>query len=72
MLLTYTAFLFRYETFLRLGWKWIGKGVSNILHLIGLEFIAVIVLPTITITHNYGIYLYSNYVGYAPVGKVIT
>jgi len=34
-----------------------------------LEFKAVIVLPTIT--HNYGNYLYSNYVSNAPVGKVI-
>jgi len=34
------------------------------------EFKAVFVLPTIT--HNYGNYLYGNYVGNAPVGKVIT
>jgi len=37
---------------------------------IPLEFKAVIVLPTIT--HNYGNYLYGNYVGNAPVSKVIT
>jgi len=37
---------------------------------IHLEFKAVIVLPTIT--HNYGNYLYGNYVGNTPVGKVIT
>jgi len=35
-----------------------------------LEFKAVIVLPEIT--QNYGNYPYSNYVGNAPVGKVIT
>jgi len=35
-----------------------------------LEFKAVIVLHTIT--QNYGDYPYSNYVGNAPVGKVIT
>jgi len=35
-----------------------------------LEFKAVIVLPTIT--HKYGNYPYGNYVGNAPVGKVIT
>jgi len=33
------------------------------------EFKAVIVLPTIT--RNYGNYPYGNYVGSAPVGKVI-
>jgi len=35
-----------------------------------LEFKAVMVLPTIT--RNYGNYPYGNYVGNAPVGKVIT
>jgi len=34
-----------------------------------LEFKAVIVLPEIT--RNYGNYPYGNYVGNAPVGKVI-
>jgi len=37
---------------------------------IWVEFKAVIVLPTIT--HNYGNNPYGNYVGNAPVGKVIT
>jgi len=34
------------------------------------EYKAVIVLPAIT--HNYGNYLYGNYVGNAHVSKVIT
>jgi len=38
--------------------------------MLSLEFKAVIVLPTIT--HKYGNYLYGNYVGNAPVGKVFT
>jgi len=37
---------------------------------VSLEFKAVIVLPTIT--RNYGNYPCGNYVGNAPVGKVIT
>jgi len=44
------------------------KKVVNVV--LWLEFKAVIVLPTIT--HNYGNYRYGNYVGNAPVGKVIT
>jgi len=37
---------------------------------LSLEFRAVIVFPEITL--NYGNYHYGNYVGNAPVGKVIT
>jgi len=46
--------------------------LSKYLFIVGLlvEFKAVIVLPTIT--HNYGNYPYGNYVGNAPVSKVIT
>jgi len=36
----------------------------------GIEFKAVMVLPEIT--QNYGNYPYGDYVGNAPVGKVIT
>jgi len=44
--------------------------VGNIRRMLVVEFKAVIVLPEIT--RNYGNYPYSNYVGNAPVGKVIT